>query len=87
MGLILELISVAFQVYGWIIIARIILSWVRHDPYHPVIRFLYDLTEPYLSIFRRIIPPLGIMDLSPIVALFTLYLLRYAFLRILMYVF
>lgn len=83
MDLVFDLVRVAFQVYSWIIIGRIILSWVPHDPYHPVIRFLYDLTEPYLSIFRRIIPPLGMIDLSPIVALIGLQLILLA-LRILL---
>lgn len=87
MGLIIDLINVAFQVYGWIIIARIILSWVPHNPYHPVIRFLYDLTEPYLSIFRRFIPPLGMIDLSPLVALITLYILRVVLVTFLVQVF
>ncbi len=87
MGLIIDLINVAFQVYGWIILARIILSWVPHNPYHPVIRFLYDLTEPYLSIFRRFIPPLGMIDLSPLVALITLYILRAVLVSVLIQVF
>jgi uncharacterized protein YggT (Ycf19 family) len=38
-------------------------------------RFLYDVCEPYLKIFRRIIPPLGPLDLSPIIAIFALYLI------------
>ncbi|MDQ7789482.1 MAG: YggT family protein, partial [Clostridia bacterium] len=50
-----DVVNIAFQVYIYIIFGRIILSWIRHDPHHPVIRFVYDLTEPFLSIFRRII--------------------------------
>ncbi|MDP3051149.1 MAG: YggT family protein, partial [Eubacteriales bacterium] len=71
-----DVVNIAFQVYIYIIFGRIILSWIRHDPHHPVIRFVYDLTEPFLSIFRRIIPPFGMIDLSPIVALIALHVLR-----------
>ncbi|MCL5290426.1 MAG: YggT family protein, partial [Firmicutes bacterium] len=50
MGILLTAIDVAFQVYTWILIVRIILSWVRHNPYQPVIRFIYEVTEPYLAL-------------------------------------
>jgi YggT family protein len=76
MNFIVEVVNVAFMVYTWLIIARIVLSWVKHNPYHPAVRFIYDLTEPYLGIFRRVIPPLGMIDLSPIAALLVLQLLR-----------
>ncbi|MDA8096917.1 MAG: YggT family protein [Desulforudis sp.] len=84
MNLLFDVINIAFQVYIYIIFARIILSWIRHDPYNPVFRFIYDLTEPFLSIFRRIIPPLGMIDLSPIVALIALHVLRWVILSLLL---
>lgn len=65
-------VDIAFQVYSWLIIVRVVLSWVRHNPYHPLVRFIYDVTEPYLRIFRRFIPPVGMIDLSPIVAFLVL---------------
>lgn len=77
MSILLTAIDVAFQVYTWILIVRIILSWVRHNPYQPVIRFIYEVTEPYLALFRRFIPPVGALDLSPIVAFFSLQILRW----------
>ena len=65
-------------VYTLIIFAYILTSWVRM-PYSPwlnrIQRFLYDVCEPYLRIFRRIIPPLGALDLSPIVAFVVLIVL------------
>lgn len=70
MGIIITAVNVAFQVYMYLLIIRILLSWVRHNPYQPVIRFIYEVTEPYLSIFRRFIPPFGVVDFSPIVAFF-----------------
>jgi YggT family protein len=70
-------IEVFTGVYVLIIFAYILTSWVRM-PYSPTLnriqRFLYDVCEPYLRIFRRILPPFGPLDLSPIVAVFTLIL-------------
>lgn len=73
---IVAFINVAFYVYTWLIFIRIILSWVKHNPQQPIIKFIYEITEPVLSVFRRIIPPLGVIDLSPIVAFFALEILR-----------
>ncbi|MGI6491546.1 MAG: YggT family protein [Peptococcaceae bacterium] len=72
MEIIIAAVSVAFRVYSYLIIFRILLSWIRHNPYQPLIRFVYEITDPYLDIFRRIIPPVGMIDLSPIVAIIAL---------------
>jgi uncharacterized protein YggT (Ycf19 family) len=68
-------INVFISVYVLIIFAYIILSWVRL-PYSPwlnrVQRFLYDVCDPYLRIFRRLLPSFGAFDFSPIVAVLTL---------------
>jgi YggT family protein len=70
-------ISVFTGVYVLLIFAYILTSWVRL-PYSPTLnriqRFLYDVCEPYLRIFRRFLPPLGPLDLSPIVGVFALIL-------------
>ncbi len=70
-------VEVFVLVYGLIIFVYILLSWVRM-PYsvwmNRIQGFLRDVCEPYLSIFRRVLPPLGPLDLSPIVAIFVLYL-------------
>ena len=64
-------------VYGLVIFAYILMSWIRM-PYSVwmsrIQNFLRDTCEPYLGLFRRVLPPLGPLDLSPIVALFALYL-------------
>ncbi len=71
-------VTVFIWVYTLLIFAYVILSWVR-SPYttHPVVRFLHDVCDPYLRLFRRVLPPLGPVDLSPIVAVAALLLLRY----------
>jgi uncharacterized protein YggT (Ycf19 family) len=81
-----EFVSVFFLVYILLIFAYIITSWIRL-PYstwlNRIQRFLYDVCEPYLRIFRRILPPLGPLDLSPIIAIFSLYIIRGVILSIL----
>jgi YggT family protein len=60
------------------------LSWFQRIPYNPVIRavvdFVHQVTDPYLNLFRRILPPVGgggfALDLSPIIAIFVLYIVR-----------
>lgn len=78
----IDFIDVAFTVYTWLIFIRIILSWVRPKP-NVVIRYIYELTEPFLAVFRRIIPPIGMIDISPIAAFFALELLRHLVINIL----
>jgi YggT family protein len=79
------LINFALQVYTFILFARIILSWVSMTAWTPppalapVIGFIYEVTEPVMSFFRRFIPPLGGLDLSPIVIFIILSLLRAQF--------
>jgi YggT family protein len=72
-------VSVFIAVYILLIFAYIITSWIRL-PYSPTLnrvqRFLYDVCEPYLRLFRRFLPSLGPLDLSPIVAVFSLIILR-----------
>ena len=68
-------VHVFISVYILLIFAYIIMSWVRL-PYSPSLnriqRFLYDVCDPYLRIFRRILPPFGPLDLSPIFGVFAL---------------
>jgi uncharacterized protein YggT (Ycf19 family) len=72
-------IDVFIYVYVLLIFVYILTSWVRL-PYTPWVRrlsdFLRDVCEPYLRLFRRILPPLGPLDLSPVVAIVLLFLLK-----------
>ena len=73
-----DFVSVFITVYAILVFAYILTSWIRL-PYSPTLnrvqRFLVDVCEPYLRIFRRVLPPLGPLDLSPMVALFVLFLI------------
>jgi YggT family protein len=65
-----KVLQLALEVYFWIIIARAILSWVSPDPYNPIVRFLYRVTEPVLRPIRHRLPTVGMgLDLSPVVVL------------------
>jgi YggT family protein len=68
-------IDVFVYVYVLLILVYIILSWIRL-PYsiwlNRIQRFLYDVCDPYLRLFRRILPPLGPLDLSPMVGVIVL---------------
>lgn len=76
MGFLIRTVDVAFDVYTLLIFVRVLLSWVRHNPYQPLIRFIYDVTDPYLRFFRRFIPPVGMIDFTPIIALIVLQVLK-----------
>jgi YggT family protein len=75
-----DYVNALFLVYMILIFARILLSWIPRIPYNPmlsaVIGFIQEVTDPYLRLFRRIIPPLGGggfgLDLSPIIAIIVL---------------
>ncbi|MCB1023583.1 MAG: YggT family protein [Acidobacteria bacterium] len=64
-------------IYSLLIVVRIVLSWVTSFG-NPVLRFLLKITDPILEPFRRLIPPLGMFDISPIVVLFLLNFLQMA---------
>ncbi|RAP38796.1 hypothetical protein DID80_02155 [Candidatus Marinamargulisbacteria bacterium SCGC AAA071-K20] len=68
-ALLYRILDTAFQAAYIILFIRILLSWIPHDRYHPVIEFIYKVTEPMLSPFRDIVPTYKIgIDLSPIFA-------------------
>jgi YggT family protein len=79
-GEIADYVSALFIVYLILIFARILLSWIPRMPYNPYLRvvvdFIHEVTDPYLNVFRRVIPPLGgggfALDLSPILAIIVL---------------
>ncbi|MCU4138324.1 MAG: Cytochrome b6 maturation protein CCB3/Ycf19 [Thermodesulfobacteria bacterium] len=71
-----QLVDLFLTIYIWIIIARAIISWVNPDPYHPLVRFLYRVTEPVLAPVRRIIPPIAGIDISPVIVIFVIFFIQ-----------
>jgi YggT family protein len=69
------LIALFIQLYSLIIVARALMSWVRIDPYSPLARTIYNLTEPVLEPVRNLLPPAAGMDFSPIIVIVLLQVL------------
>ena len=73
-------VDVFIGVYVLLILAYIVASWIRL-PYsvwlNRIQRFLYDVCDPYLRLFRRVLPPLGPLDLSPMLGVIALIVARY----------
>jgi YggT family protein len=72
-----RLLELVLWAYFWILIARAVLSWVNPDPYNPIVRFLYRVTEPVLRPIRHRLPTFAMgLDLSPMVVLLAIYFLE-----------
>ena len=70
--MIFYIIIQVFMIYRFMLIGYILLSWIPAAQDSAVGRFLAAVCEPYLGIFRKFIPPIGMIDISPIIALFAL---------------
>ncbi len=79
-----EYVGALFLVYIILILIRVLMSWIPRMPYNPTLRavldFITETTDPYLNLFRRIIPPIGGggfgLDLSPMIGIIVLVILR-----------
>ncbi len=72
-----QLLDFLLMAYMWVIIGRAVISWVNADPYNPIVRFLYDVTEPLLSRIRRFIPmSVGGIDFSPMILIMVIMFLQ-----------
>ena len=63
----------------WTVLFRVILSWVAPDPYSPVVRVIVQITEPIMAPVRKLLPPMGGFDLSPLLVLLGIQLLKILF--------
>ncbi|MBF0154200.1 MAG: YggT family protein [Magnetococcales bacterium] len=70
------LLGFILQIYSWMILARVLLSWVNPDPYNPIVQFLARFTDPVLRPVQRLIPSVGGMDFSPIVVMMGIMVLQ-----------
>ena len=79
-----DYVSALFLVYIVLILIRVLMSWIPRVPYNRVLRacldFVTETTDPYINLFRRILPPIGgggfALDLSPMIAIIVLFVLR-----------
>lgn len=79
-----DYVAALFLVYIILILIRVLISWIPRMPYNPALRavldFISQTTDPYLNLFRRILPPVGGggfgLDLSPMIGIIVLYVLR-----------
>ncbi len=69
MSMVRSFIEILFNVLSVAILLRVLLSWFNVNPFHPIVAFLDQITEPILGPLRRVIPPIGMIDITPIVAL------------------
>ena len=66
-------VNVFISVYALVVFLYVLTSWIRLPySFNPVQRFLYEVCEPYLRLWRRVLPSFGPLDLSPMVAIFAL---------------
>lgn len=73
----MRLLYGVLNLYELVIIARVVISWVNADPYNPIVRFIYKITEPILAPIRQLIPTERIgLDLSPLVVILILQLIQ-----------
>lgn len=72
-----RIIDILLTIYLWIIVIRAVLSWVNPDPYNPIVRLLYQVTEPVLGPIRRWLPLRGMgIDFSPVIVLLAIVFLQ-----------
>lgn len=65
-----KVISIGLTIYMYIVIGQALLSWVNPDPYNPIVRFLYQITEPlYYQIRKRIPTVFGGIDIAPVIVI------------------
>jgi YggT family protein len=70
LGAIAGVLDIVLTIYMWIVIISALISWVNPDPYNPIVRFLYSVTEPVFATVRRLLPfPNMGIDFSPIIVL------------------
>jgi YggT family protein len=72
-----QLIDIILNIYMWIVIIRSLISWVNPDPYNPIVRTLYNITDPVFNRIQRIIPiRFGAIDITPMIVLLIIIFLK-----------
>ena len=78
-----QLLELLYNILFYSILISVVLSWVAPRGYNPAMKLLYDLTDPLLAFFRRFLPPMGGIDISPLLALVALQFAKMAILPLL----
>ncbi|WP_339062342.1 YggT family protein [Tepidibacillus marianensis] len=86
-AILMQILSIAYNIYYYMIFAYILMSWIPQMAQSPVGGFLARMIEPYLRPFRKIIPPIGMIDISPIIAFFALRFIYLGAMSVLNYVY
>jgi YggT family protein len=81
--MILYIVNTLFTTYTFMLLARVLGTWIPGFANSRFMHFLSFYTDPYLNLFRKIIPPLGMLDLSPMVAFFVLQIVQWVLVAIL----
>lgn len=71
-----QVLDFVLTIYFYIVIVRALISWVNPDPYNVIVQFLHRATDPVLRPIQRAIPPLGGIDVSPLVLLLAIMFLK-----------
>ena len=70
-------LDIVLTIYMWIVIIAALISWVNPDPYNPIVRFLYSVTEPVFAMVRRRLPfPPMAIDVSPLIVVLIILFLQ-----------
>ncbi|RJP80180.1 MAG: YggT family protein [Candidatus Zixiibacteriota bacterium] len=72
-----SVLNILFQLAVVLFIGRAVMSWIQADPRQSLVRLFYDLSEPVLGPIRRLVPPIGAVDLSPLIAILIIIFLRH----------
>ena len=78
------IINIAFEFLKIILIIRIALTWFPHNSFHPIIKSIYNISDPILQPFRNMINPIGGIDLSPIIVFFLINYIQQLLIRFLL---
>ncbi len=80
-----QIIHMVINIYIWVVIIAALISWVRPDPYNPIVQTLYRLTEPVYAWIRRYIPTVfGGIDLAPLILIIALQFFDMFFVRLML---
>jgi YggT family protein len=72
-----QLLDFLLSAYLWMVVGRAVISWVNADAHNPIVRFLYEITEPLLSRIRQWLPlNMGGMDFSPMILIMVIMFLQ-----------